>query len=870
MNTLLKHPVWVLLVIALITILSIIQIPRIRMDNDVFNFLPENSAPRLAIERTTELFGSSMPLVVDVRSERDTILSKEGMELVFRLTGAFEKVPDVLKVQSLENVDYVDGTADGIVVEPLVKDFDGSPESVRRLTEKLKSWDLYDRLLVSKDFRSTQIALEVDLGVDAVRKEAVYNAVTEILAKNPAKGFRYYIAGIPSVTILVNKNMRKDLSILIPFVTLTVLIVLFLSFRRLGGVILPIMTVLISTAWTIGLMAFLGFPLSILGTIIPVVMIAVGSAYGIHIISHYYDEIAGAGGGGGLDEAAHRAIVAKTLRVVGLPVFLAGFTTIIGFGSIAVSSVVPMRNFGIFTAIGVVMALVVAMVFIPAALLLRHRALKAAPDAGRQGPVIGYLVDRLSSAATIHKVPVLLLFASLSAAAAFFTTKLVVDNNMVEYFREDTEIRVSDNFIRKNFAGTIFFDIVVRGQKKGDLNDPRILAAMDGLKRHITDAHPQVAKVLSYSDFIKRINQVLHADTPGDFNPAPPAAAPADPGSFWVEEPEPAAASAAVAPADTDEGAPPLSAGQARATEALLAAYYRGGRTDMSAAELVASLARLVNYRGADYFEIPTDPAKYGLASETELKDLVSQYLLLYSGGLDEWADESLEPMVAKMTVQLDESGASFIRRLTPDIERWVKDWFPEGYTVELSGAALGQAALTEMIVSSAVWSMIVSIILVMATLAVSYRSAVAGLIGSIPLAVTVLINFGVMGLARIRLDISTAMVGSLAIGIGIDYSIHFMASYRRNYLALVNRDAATRAALRSTGKAIIFNAVSVAAGFLVLMFSQFNPVVFMGFLVALTMFTSSLAAMTLLPVLLNMFKPKFIARPERADAAAI
>ena len=124
-----------------------------------------------------------------------------------------------------------------------------------------------------------------------------------------------------------------------------------------------------------------------------------------------------------------------------------------------------------------------------------------------------------------------------------------------------------------------------------------------------------------------------------------------------------------------------------------------------------------------------------------------------------------------------------------------------------------------------------------------------------------ILINFAVMGYFGIKLDISTAMVASVAIGIGIDYTIHFMSNYHYERLRTDDIETVSINTLRTTGKAIIFNAIAVASGFLVLMFSQFNPLMYLGMLIALTMLTSSIGAMTLLPVLLNIFKPGFISK---------
>ena len=142
---------------------------------------------------------------------------------------------------------------------------------------------------------------------------------------------------------------------------------------------------------------------------------------------------------------------------------------------------------------------------------------------------------------------------------------------------------------------------------------------------------------------------------------------------------------------------------------------------------------------------------------------------------------------------------------------------------------------------------------------AISFKSIVAGFYGIIPLAFSLIINFGLMGHLGIKLDVGTAMVASIAIGIGVDYTIHFLHSYHQNRRENDDLYQVTRETLSSTGKAIIFNAISVAAGFLVLLVSNFYPLVYLGLLIAVTMFTSSLAAMTILPLLLNIFKPEFI-----------
>jgi predicted RND superfamily exporter protein len=114
------------------------------------------------------------------------------------------------------------------------------------------------------------------------------------------------------------------------------------------------------------------------------------------------------------------------------------------------------------------------------------------------------------------------------------------------------------------------------------------------------------------------------------------------------------------------------------------------------------------------------------------------------------------------------------------------------------------------------------------------------------------------MGFASIPLDISTAMVASVTTGIGIDYTIHFLSSYSSLLKTLGSHREARRNTLTMVGPAILYNAVSVGVGFAVLLLSQFKPLNYFGLLIALTMFTSSIGAFTIVPMALEVFKPRF------------
>ncbi|MFW6361879.1 MAG: MMPL family transporter [Spirochaetota bacterium] len=981
MQKLYRYPWLNIALVLAITIFFAAQLPKTELDNDIMNFIPEDHPEAVAFENTTDLFGSSMILGVGIEFQQNTVFIAEHLKLIRRLTDQFETFDYVESVRSLSNTDYIEGTDEGMQVSPLLSEkFQGTEDEILTIKKKLLNWDIYEGTLYSEDFTATQILVTFEDGLtDAQRSELYYQIEAAMDAvENPP--IEFHIAGNPAITVLITDNMKGDLITLIPLVVVVVLVALYLSFRRFGGVLISMITVILSTIWTVGAMALLGVPLSMVATVIPVLMIAVGSAYGIHIISHYYDELAQCRQQVGPDE--HRHIVFETMRRIGRPVFLAGLTTIAGFGALATSEVVPMRNFGIFTAFGVLAAVIVAIIFIPSLLLVRKQSLQACPDNETDSTLRQQqnhkVVIGLYHFFSRRKLRVLLLALVIIVVSIFGSTKVIRDNAVIEYFKKDSPVRQADRFLRENFSGTEFFDIVVRGEEAGDLTHPEILKSMDDLQRQITAEYPKVAKINSFSDFIKRMNQVMNyppvsaeagaqagaqdEGRAGAASDSETSASSVESGSsafgggfsFFGEENGGAAEGTDTESGDSSEeagsfdsgfsvqadnsestdeysdgfgggfessdegfssgfstqnsdqesgdqpaeekstgagsgtGAADSAAPQNQTTEPagwrtnlqpvdfgqpftygdfavlLNEAYADAGGTNLTVDQFVEQLNRRMNYKGSAYYEIPYDPDKYPAETRKELRNLISQYLLLYSGSMDDWADDALEPRQVRMTAQMRTTGTRETEPIIAGVHDYADRYFPDGYTVETTGSALVKNALTDLLIDAQTRSILISLTLVFIIVAFNFRSLIAGLLGIIPMGFAIIINFAVMGFFGIKLDISTAMVASVAIGIGIDYTIHFMSNYHYQRMQTDDIETVTVNTLRTTGRAISINAFAVAAGFAVLLLSNFNPLMYLGMLIALTMFTSSLAAMTLLPVLLNIFKPKFISKPLR------
>jgi len=170
-----------------------------------------------------------------------------------------------------------------------------------------------------------------------------------------------------------------------------------------------------------------------------------------------------------------------------------------------------------------------------------------------------------------------------------------------------------------------------------------------------------------------------------------------------------------------------------------------------------------------------------------------------------------------------------------------------------------------DLLVNTQIWSLLTSLGVIFLLISLKGRSLAEGLISIVPLTASLIINFGLMGFLGISVDISTATIASIAIGIGIDYTLHFMERYRILRIALGGEDAVVET-MRTTGRGIVYNAAAVAGGFIALTASAIRGNMYMGSLMALIMVVASVFSLTVLPAVLLLVKPRF-AEPNRQTA---
>lgn len=923
-----KKKSWaIIILVLLITAFFGFQIPNLVIDNDVKNYLPHDLPDYTLLQESEEIYGSEILMDVALTTNNDTILSSNNVNKIRELTQAFEALENVDKVQSLTNIDYLTSENGGMVATTLVpEDFNNTKAEIQEIKEKLVDWqEMYDGIIISKDMHGSQIIITIDKDITPDEMDTLYDQIASIVKEHDSLDLEITMAGDPVLSQKAREYMNTDLTGLIPLVTIILMLCLFFSFKKFEGMILPVITVLISTVWDIGLMALSKAHFTVVSSCLPVVLIAVGSAYGIHVLNHYYEMIAKEKDD--VDHKKQNAIVNEAMSAIKGPVILAGITTIAGFISTITSPVIPLKTFALYSAIGVTIALVLSLVFIPSLLIVKplkcenkriQKRLKVEREQqlGTQNVVarISARREAWSKGVSTHIATYLseqrgrlyIFFVIVVALSVWGISKLNIESAIINYFPADSSIRTDAKMIDENFAGSNSFNFLVTSTLDDNLTNPEILKQMDDLQNYLIQKYPnEIGKVISYTEFIKRMNQVMHFESEevedqseysnssedvdsffsdeeiadvqadsffsdeGEISDDTSFSSDDDFSSFFDEE-ETISNDSTQEALDSDfeeenyHDMLSTTATVAQWIELMNKTYIAAGGSNISVDEFYDQLLKQLDYNGANYYEIPYDPSKYPVSDTQGLKNLISQYLLLYSGSLNDYSNDSLEPTQARMQIELTTHDTKAVANIINDGKAFAQSHFPEGYSIEAYGIAELEYALTDMITSSQITSLLLAILIVFIILLVYFKSPIAGIIGTIPLILSILINFGIMGIAHINLDMVTSLIGSIAIGIGVDYTIHFMDDYHKQRLQSDNLQVVTLNTLSLSGKAIIVNAVSVGLGFLVLALSQFVVLRYIGILVAIVMFTSSFTSMTILPALLNTFNPKFMQKPLR------
>jgi uncharacterized protein len=742
------HPVRAIIGIALVTAVLCAFIPRLTIQTNFRDYLDRNDPTVRAMDRAEARFGSPGLFMVTLVNEGG-IFNAATLERIAALQSDLAKVDGVDKVTGPLNVQVISATASSLEVGPAAPSgtVPQSPEAIAALRARLLGSKTLVGYLVSANGTAASISIELKSDADEI---AVAKQVVRIVDQYNTAPDRIFVVGLPYMNLVLTRSMVEDLWILLPLVFVVIVAILYLSFFSVRGVFLPLGVVTVSTAWTLGLMGLFGVPVTLISFILPVILMAIGIAYGIHVLNHFYEAARN-----GVDRRT--AVIETGVQMIA-PVAMAGLTTVAGFLSLLNSFLVPQRQFGVFAAVGVLAAMALALVLIPALLSVlpmppkRRRTTDGAMTRVLSG--LGQVVLR-------HRRWIIAATGLLFVAFLAGLPLLKINTSEREFLGGDNAAVRAIDAMDQHLAGSEQVVVEIDTAGRDGLKDPAVLRRMLDLEAFLHSVG--VKKTTSLADVVEDLNQKFHSDEP---------------------------------------------------------AY--GTLPDNR--NLVSQLLFLFTFQGGDFGTLATGDFSAGEVT-------------------------GLYPAVSS-----EAQG-----RLAREVQAYLDDHFTGAVRAEMVGVTRLSAAMATRLQTSQITSLTTSIVASGLIVSLLMGSLLAGLISLIPLCLTVVINFGVMAYSGTALDLATLMVSSVAIGIGIDYAIHFMSRFRRETAAGVPGADALHRTIRTAGRGIAYNALALALGFAVLLASSFKGTRHFGLLIAMTMAISSLSAFTVIPAVLVTWRPRFL-----------
>lgn len=742
---------WVIIVATLLCVgLCVIPLTKIHINPDLESYLPNSMHSKQDTKKIEDAFGKEDPILIVIESP--DVLNPSTLQRIDKLSRAFSRMPAFKRVYSLMQAKNIRSEEGSMVVDPVIGQIPETPDEIELLRAEIRANDLAYKLVVSDDFRYTIIMLSSN---KTVADAELIDLVKQTLDKYPGAE-KVMISGQPILRDEANRKIGRDMMVLLPLGLLLMFILLWISFREIRGVLLPFSVVVFSIVVCMALIPAFGWELSLIGVLIPIMMLAIANNYGVYFIARYQDINATEPG------LTMKEIVQKSVSYLFIPVLLCGLTTIAGILGLVTHLLIPARQMGVVTSIGIGFALIVSLLFVPAVMSLLKKGKPHRDLSGEGRGFFSGLLDRSGKLVTRHPKAIIAAFSVFFVVCivGFIFFKVAPDSNSVLPAKHpfNQAIKIADQHFGGNKVITVMVD--------GDAKDPVLLNKLDQYEIEL-EKMPNVGSVTSLSTMVKKMSMALN-----------------DP---------------------TDEG----------------------------------------------YNKIP------------DSREAVAQYLELYSmngdpADLEQFVD--FDYTKSLINIQFSANKITDVNAIMNRLNELSKT---DSITQVVGGFSLVDKEMSESIVSGQYYSLLFAFAAILLLVALIFRNLTAGLLGSLPLVFAVFCTFGLMGWLGLELNMVTALLSSISIGLGVDFTVQVF--WRIKWELAQGNDYPTSViiTLKTIGRGICINAFAVMLGFAVLFFSSFPLIQSFALLIILSLFLCLVCALIFIPAICLVLKPKFLTRGE-------
>ena len=442
---------------------------QIKVNPDITSSLPKHIKAKLLYDKMNKIFPSKDFVLIALES--DSLFSPGTINTIFKITDHLKYMPDVYSVMSPTNLKVIRGTENGMEVKTILSSPPETKEKIKEYKNKLFHSDLPIGNIISKDRKMAGIMVFLK---NTVKPE---DAADEILTyvQSIKTNDHIYVTGKPILTLYLGHGMARDMRLLFPLTLLLIIIILWFSLRNLRGVLIPLTVVVSSVIWTIGLMALVGKPISHSTSMLPILLASIAVADSIHILSHYHLLA--------WNIKAPKKLVVQVMKELNSPVIITSVTTAFGFLALNTSRIGSIGDLGIFTAIGVMIAMVFSLSIVPAflSILKIPKRLIKRKEMGLLSRLSVVYANFLIKHSKIVAGVVALIILTAMAGFPF----IHLENNTIDNFPKNHPARIDFEHINRHFAAATFLSVLMEGDSANQIKSPKVLKEMDGLENYL-------------------------------------------------------------------------------------------------------------------------------------------------------------------------------------------------------------------------------------------------------------------------------------------------------------------------------------------------------------------------------------------------
>ena len=757
----LKQRIFILLVLAVITVFLSTKIENIRFSHTEANLLPQDHPENIKYDHFLEIFGEEGNLLI-IAIKDSTLFTVENFNKWNHLTKdleAFDQVDFTVSIGDIKELKK-DKKNQKFIVEPLYDKEPGSNEDVKKIKQELfDNLPFFDNFLFNKNSGTIRSAIYLDKDIvnTKIRERFVFDVLNPAIEKfEKDTGLDVRISGMPYVRTMNAQNIIDEIGLFVGLALLVTSLIFWLFFRSYRATFITMLVVSIGVIWSVGFIGWFEYEISVLMALIPPLIIVIGVPNAIFLINKYQREVK--------DHGNQAKSLQRVISKVGNATLMTNITTASGFATFMFTNSQLLKEFGTIASINILAIFVLSILIIPIIYsFMRKPKDKHLEHLERKW--MDTIVTWMENTVRHNRIAIYISTVIIIIVSIIGVYKIRVSGSIIEDMPKSKQFYKDIVFFENEFGGIMPLEVLIDTKRKKGVMNLSTLKRMNKLEEEI-DEIPELSKSISILNMVRYSKQ----------------------------------------------------------------AFYNGN---------------------PKYYQLPTEQEKNFILAYTKNSDTNSDMLKDFVDSTGQYA---------RITTFMKDIGTEKMARIEDRLKDKIDKVFPKDkYNVILTGKALVFLKGTNYLVKNLAISLSLAILLISLFMAWMFRSYKMIIISLIPNILPLLITAGLMGYLGVPIKPSTILVFSIAFGISVDDTIHFLAKYRQELIHHKwNVRKSVYAALRETGVSMFYTSIVLFFGFLVFTVSSFGGTKALGGLVSVTLLFAMVSNLLLLPSLLLSLESKF------------